>query len=104
MAKMIASRGGVIGINLYPGFLSENEATKDDILRHIDYGLELLGEEHIGFGFDIDGTDGKYPRGIDTRSSIHDEVIDLLLSQYSLATVEKIAGLNIINFLKSNLI
>lgn len=104
MAKMIASRGGVIGINLYPDFLSEKQATKDDILRHIDYGLELLGEEYIGFGFDIDGTDGKYPQGIDTNSSIHDEVIDLLLSHYSQATVEKIAGLNIINFLKSNLI
>lgn len=104
MASFIASRGGVIGINLYPGFLSENGATKDDILRHIDYGLELCGEEHIGFGFDIDGTDGAYPDGIDARGSIHDEVIDLLLSHYSQTTVEKIAGLNIIDFLKSNLI
>ncbi len=104
MARKISERGGVVGINLYPGFLSESDAGLSDILRHIDYGLDVLGEDHIGFGFDIDGTDGKYPKGINIDSSIHEQVIDLLLSHYSTTTVEKIAGLNVINFLKSNLI
>lgn len=103
MAKLIAERGGVIGINLYPDFLSEADATRDDILRHIDFGLELVGEDHIGFGFDIDGTDGKYPRGIAEDTSIHEEVVDLLLSHYHSSVVEKIAGLNILEFLKDNL-
>ena len=104
MAKMIAKRGGVIGINLYPPFLSGTDADVNDILRHIDYGLELLGDRNIGFGFDIDGTDGMYPEGIDSENSIHDQVIDLLLSRYSAETVERIAGLNVIDFLKDNLI
>lgn len=104
MAKMIASRGGVIGINLYPPFLSENgEAGLDDVIRHIDYGLEHLGEGCIGFGFDIDGTDGKYPIDIDARKSIHDQVINRLLSEYSTEVAERIAGLNVIEFLKNNL-
>ena len=104
MAEKIAARGGVIGINLYPPFLSGSDvATKDDILRQIDYGLSLLGENAIGFGFDIDGVDGKYPEGITTDSSIHEQVIDLLLSHYSHSVVERISGLNVVDFLKNNL-
>ena len=103
MAKMIASRGGVIGINLYPPFLRDGGASAEDIIRHIDYALELLGDRNIGFGFDIDGTDGLFPCGINPKISIHDQVIDLLLSRYSLETVERIAGLNVIEFLKDNL-
>lgn len=104
MARMIADRGGVIGINLYPKFLSDSGvSTKDDILRHVDYGLSLLGEDALGFGFDIDGTDGKYPEGLSLDSSIHDQVIDLLLSHYSDSVVRKIAGENVIEFLKNNI-
>lgn len=103
MAVKIAARGGVIGINLYPPFLKDGGAAPEDIIRHIDYGLELLGDRCIAFGFDIDGTDGKYPFGLDERESIHDRVIDLLLSRYSTETVERIAGLNVIEFLKNNL-
>ncbi len=104
MAKMIASRGGVIGINLYPPFLSESrDAGLDDVIRHIDYGLEHLGDRCVGFGFDIDGTMGKYPFDIDTKRSIHDQVINRLLSEYSSDVAERIAGMNIIEFLKNNL-
>lgn len=104
MAQAIASRGGVIGINLYPPFLNESgNASLDDVVRHIDYGLEKLGDECIGFGFDIDGTEGLYPIGLDLNHSIHDQIIDYLLSKYSAKTVERIAGLNAINFLKNNL-
>ena len=102
MAKNIASRGGVIGINLYPGFLREGGADTDDIIRHIDYGLEMLGEDYIGFGFDIDGVD-KYPTGISLDRSIHEQVVELLLPRYSATVVEKIAGLNVLEFLKNNL-
>ena len=104
MAEKIASRGGVIGINLYPRFLSgSKEATLDDVLRQVDFGLSTVGENCLGFGFDIDGTDGEYPKGIRLDSSIHEQVIELLLSKYPATTVEKIAGLNVIEFLKNNL-
>lgn len=105
MALAIANRGGIIGINIYPNFISDTgEPRIEDALRHIDYGLELVGEDALGFGFDIDGTYGKYPIGVDEQSSIHDRVIDLLLSRYSASTVEKIAGLNVMEFLKDNLV
>lgn len=104
LASAITKRGGVIGLNLYPPTLREGgRATLDDILRHVDFALENYGENSLGFGFDIDGTDGEYPEGLGERSSIHDRVTDLLLSHYSASVVEKIAGGNVINFLKCNL-
>jgi len=105
MALSIAKRGGVIGINLYPGFLNESgTATTDDILRQVDYGLELVGENSLGFGFDIDGTGGRLPIGIRADESIHEQVIELLLSRYPSSVVERIAGLNVIEFLQNNLL
>lgn len=104
MAKMVVERGGVIGLNLYPGFLKEGgRADTTDIIRHVDYALENFGDTSLGFGFDIDGVDS-YPLGISTATSIHDQVVDLLLGRYSSETVEKIAGKNVMNFLKSNLV
>lgn len=104
LAAKIAARGGVIGLNLYPPTLNASgTATADDILRQVDYALEHFGENCLGFGFDIDGTDGEYPIGFDEESSIHDAVVELLLSHYSADVVEKITGLNVINFLKNNI-
>ena len=103
MAKRIASRGGIIGLNLYPGFLSDSgKADKDDIYRHVDYALEHLGEDVLCFGCDIDGIE-EYPFGFSEDESIHDRLVDILLERYSHGVVEKIAGLNAINFFKGNL-
>ncbi len=105
MALKIAERGGVIGLNLYPPFLNDSgKATFDDIYRTLDYGLGLVGENCLGFGFDIDGTDGNYPEGISLQTSIHEQVIDKLLSKYDTRVVEKIAGENVIQFLLNNII
>ena len=100
MARTIINRGGVIGLNLYPEFLKKSDARIEDIIPHIEYHLEHFGNNGIAFGFDIDGTDGRYPTGIDEASSIHDRVVDFLLSRYPESTVAKIAGENIIDFLK----
>ncbi len=104
MAKRIAARGGVIGLNLYPGFLSsKGKADASDIIRHVEYGLDNLGEDALGFGFDIDGTDGHYPDGFSEEDSIHDRVIDLLSARYSDELVRKLAGGNVLAFLENNL-
>ena len=101
MAKELTARGGIIGINLFPAFLTEDgDASIHDLLRHIDYGLEKFGEGAIAFGFDIDGTGGKYPKGIGENCSIHDAITNELLRLYSASTVSNIAGGNVINFLK----
>ena len=104
MARHIVARGGVIGLNLYPRFLSDSGSADDsDILRHVDYALSHFGEDALTFGFDIDGTDGEYPLGYGENESIHDRVLELLIREYGNSVAEKIAGLNAIRFLKENL-
>ncbi len=98
MAKTIVSRGGVIGLNLYPDFLKSENARIDDLIPHIEFHLEHFGDSGLAFGLDIDGTDGKYPVGIDASKSIHDQVIEMLQKRYCDSTVRKIAGENAIDF------
>ena len=104
MAENIRRRGGIIGLNLYPSFLNTSgKADKSDIFRHVDYCLEKLGEDTLCFGCDIDGTEGEYPDGFSETRSIHDDLCDILLTRYSERVVEKIAGLNALNFFRGNL-
>ena len=105
MAKALIDKGGVIGLNFYPKFISENpeEHTIAGLFKHLDYCLENFGEDGIGFGGDIDGTSGRFPRDFDLTYSIHDQLIDFLQKHYSETVVEKVAGGNYLRFLKENL-
>ncbi|GHU50814.1 peptidase [Clostridia bacterium] len=54
--REIAEGGGVIGINLYPPFLSDSkEACLDDALAHITHIINLAGADCVGLGCDFDG-------------------------------------------------
>ncbi len=54
--KAIIKSGGVIGINFYPLFLDDSgKCTMEKILEHIEYILEMGGENNIGIGSDFDG-------------------------------------------------
>ena len=104
VAEEVAHRGGLIGINLYPPHLSgSSDADIYDIIRHIDYGLSLVGEEAIALGLDIDGTGGLLPRGFSEKESIYDTLYDALSRVYQSSTLEKIFSINLLNFLKNNL-
>jgi membrane dipeptidase len=52
---LIQRRGG-IGINFYPVFLSEDGTCGiEEILRHMEYILEMGGDDVLGIGSDFDG-------------------------------------------------
>ncbi|MBR4014828.1 MAG: dipeptidase [Anaerotignum sp.] len=55
--RALAAKGGVVGLNFYPAFLREGDAGIDDVLRHTDHMLKIMGEDYIGFGSDWDGID-----------------------------------------------
>lgn len=105
MAQALIDKGGVIGLNFYPKFISENpdDHTIAGLFKHLDYCLENFGEDGIGFGGDIDGTSGRFPRDIVLTRSIHDQLIEFMQQHYSETVVEKVAGGNYLNFLKNNL-
>ena len=62
--KAIFDMNGCIGINFYPTFVSDGECCGvDDVIKHIEYFLELGGEDHIGLGSDFDGVES-LPEGM----------------------------------------
>ncbi len=72
--KLLIERKGGMGINFYPPFLTEDsKCTIKDILRHMEYVLELGGEQILGLGSDFDGVD-QLPDGICGVESVKDVV------------------------------
>lgn len=58
--KAIAESGGMVGVNFDVAFLRGDGQRNADtplelILDHLEYMMDLLGEDHIGFGSDFDG-------------------------------------------------
>ena len=64
MIRAISNRGGIIGINFYPDFLSspcsnhKNVGTLSEIVQHIKYIENIAGIDCIALGSDFDGIDG----------------------------------------------
>lgn len=52
LLRACAARGGVVGINGIGIFLGENDNSTETMVRHIDYAVQLLGDEHVGISLD----------------------------------------------------
>ncbi|HTM09382.1 MAG TPA: dipeptidase [Verrucomicrobiae bacterium] len=63
--KAIADQGGLVGILALPERVAKKDATIDDLLKHIDYMINLAGIEHIALGMDFIKYDG--PRTLKDR-------------------------------------
>lgn len=62
MLRAISERGGVVGIDFYPGHVlsgafgkSIRRATVDDVATHVVYAVNVCGAEHVCIGSDFDG-------------------------------------------------
>ena len=52
--KFIASRGGFIGVTMFPPFLKRGaDSTVDDYVEAIDYVINVAGEDCVGVGTDF---------------------------------------------------
>lgn len=71
MIRTLAERGGIMGINYCPSFLSDSQCRKEnggeslvsDMVRHIKHIRKIGGIECIGLGSDFDGIGGKLEIG-----------------------------------------
>jgi len=98
IAKEIASMGGIIGLNFIRVFVGEKN---EDFLKHIQYGIDLIGEDALALGGDIFG-------GIETptisdfapyyldfdNSACYPAFLHLLERELSSTQIKKIAYLN----------
>ncbi|MBD7985817.1 membrane dipeptidase [Sporosarcina sp. Sa2YVA2] len=51
--RAIASRGGLIGLNAHNEFIDKNQPSADRLIDHAVHMANVVGPEHIGFGFDF---------------------------------------------------
>jgi membrane dipeptidase len=52
LMKAVAQTGGVMGLTGVNIFLGAQMPSVDDLFRHIDYAVNLIGAEHVGIGLD----------------------------------------------------
>src|SRR5205807_272057 len=52
--KAVAERGGVIGLNMYRGYVNDDprKASLEDVVRHAAHIAGLVGAEHLAIGGD----------------------------------------------------
>ena len=63
--KAIAQQGGLIGILALPERVAKGDAGIEDMLKHMDYMIKLVGVEHLALGMDFVKYDG--PRTLKDR-------------------------------------
>lgn len=87
--REVADRGGIVGLNFFNGFLTDsgNEATPDDVLRHIDRILNVAGEHVLALGSDYDGSD--VPNWLDPCDKVAD-LHCLLVREFGTSVAEAI--------------
>jgi len=50
--RLLADRGGVIGIYVMPYLRNSGQVMADDVIKHIEYAVKICGEDHVGIGTD----------------------------------------------------
>ncbi|MDR7485417.1 MAG: dipeptidase [Armatimonadota bacterium] len=89
--RAIAGRGGVVGVNFYPGFLGR--PTLERVLDHIDHMVKVMGPDHVALGSDFDGI-SQAPEGLEDVSRLPSLTAGLLARGYPREQIHKILGGN----------
>lgn len=79
-------------------FRKENPPLKTDIemvANHIDHVVKLAGIDHVGFGSDFDGVDGRLPVGLEEPSKYPNLIYTLLKRGYTEEDIAKICYKNV---------
>ncbi|MFZ4833028.1 dipeptidase [Rouxiella sp. Mn2063] len=99
----IAESDGFVGVNFGTTFLRadgkrDNNTPLSDIVRHLDYLLEKLGENRVGFGSDFDGTN--VPDPLADVAGLPRLIQELSDAGYDSALIEKLAWRNWLRVLR----
>lgn len=97
LMKEIASKGGLIAVGFWDAAICDN--TPKVVAEAINFGINLIGVDHVSLGSDFDGT---IEPGFDTSEleAITHELIELGLDEIE---IRKVMGLNMLTFLQNNL-
>jgi len=73
-------------------------ATIDDFIKHIDYAVNLIGIDHVGFGSDFDGGGGV--ENLEDISMLPNLTVELLRRGYSEQDLKKFWGGNFMRVMR----
>jgi membrane dipeptidase len=68
----------------------------DAVLDQIDYGVKLIGIDHVGIGSDFDGVDGELPEGLQSTADYPNFIAGLQARGYKDDDIRKILGGNLL--------
>jgi membrane dipeptidase len=99
----IRDSDGMVGVNFAVGFLREDGKEEEDtpiqtVVRHVDYLVERIGIDRVGFGSDFDGA--KVPRDIGDASGLPRLLGALRERGYDDAALKKLAHENWVRVLR----
>ncbi|GMU03268.1 membrane dipeptidase [Corallococcus caeni] len=97
--RTIARRGGVVGIILAPVYLGGD--TWDDVVRHVEHAVDVMGEEGVGVGSDYDGMVA-LPRGMRDVTDLP-RLTEALLKRHPESWVERVMGGNFRRYFRETL-
>jgi membrane dipeptidase len=100
----IRDSDGLVGVNFAVSFLREDGAEDEDtpletVVRHVDYLVEHVGLDRVGFGSDFDGA--KVPGGIGDVTGLPKLMAALRDSGYDDAALRKLAHENWLRVLRA---
>ena len=72
------------------------QSTLGQVLDQIDYGVQLIGIDHVGIGSDFDGVGGELAEGLRTVADFPNLVAGLQARGYDDAGIGKILGGNLL--------
>lgn len=104
MLLKLKENGGVIGINFCHDFVKEGEeeATINDVIKHIVHIRDVIGIDYIGLGSDFDGISND---NIEMKDATYMPKLLTRLKDYNFSNedIEKIAYKNVLRVMKANL-
>ncbi len=100
----IRDSDGMVGVNFAVAFLradgkEEENTPVEDVVRHVDYLVDRVGLDRVGFGSDFDGA--KVPRGIGDASGLPRLLAALSERGYDEAALKKLAHENWVRVLRA---
>ncbi|MEG0283945.1 MAG: membrane dipeptidase [Erysipelotrichales bacterium] len=112
LIKKVAATNGVIGMNSFPLFISDNEEKKNvqGLVEHINYIKDLVGIEYVAFGFDfmdylddeatsfIEGS--SYTDDLKNHSMINNLIVELEKQGYTNEEIQMIKQDNALRVIK----
>lgn len=102
MIKALSNKGGVIGLNLCPAFLTNDkshESRVSDMVKHISHLYNKGGEEVLALGTDFDGVEGKLEIDGSDKLPLLEEA--LLKNGFKKSVIEKMWSKNILSVLSN---